>query len=243
MGKIKIVGLTGFILLEFFVWTRASYAQLITVGKDGVVSSNVLSYESDDLGNKEKSVINSVFDLVGKDLPISLTKKDGKLSLNISTDVGEKNFDVTDVDEKIIEFEDRPAVSNLYIAKNDKNFVVGQGSFRAITDFQVNVDPDKAKITLLTPTGYRFLPVPPQEAVNVLVKSKIATRLKELTPMRISEDETGNLYYEIAAVKDIQITDLYTYDAQVTAKISAVNGEILGVEETIWTKILSFFFT
>ena len=73
------------------------------------------------------------------------------------------------------------------------------------------------------------------------MKSKSITSLGTDRTINISESSDGNLYYYINGIKQVGIKSVYIYDAPVSAKISAVNGEILEVNQPIWLKILNMF--
>lgn len=218
-------------------------ASIITVGRSGEVSLNVLSaeYSAGDMSSESITVSKSSVDMGEADMPISLFRKDGKYLLNVAGRDGEKSFDVTNYEDSILEIEERPSVRKIGIKLVENQFVIEQAGVKAKTVYQINIEPQKSRITILTPTGYKFLSMMPRDAVDILLKSRSITSLSEDRTVDISEDVDGNLFYKIEGVKKIGLKDLYTYDAPVSAKISVVSGEIMEINQPIWLKILSLF--
>ena len=152
----------------------------MTVGKTGEVTINVLSAEdsSGDVPSSESVKISkSSVEMGEADMPISLFRKDGKYLLNITGKNGEKSFDVTNYQDKILEIEERPSVRKIAIGLSENQFVIEQAGIKARTLYQINIEPQKSRITILTPTGYKFLTMMPRDAVDVLLKSKSITSL------------------------------------------------------------------
>lgn len=216
-------------------------ASIVTIGKTGEVKLNVLSAEDSAEEGGSIAISKSSVDMGEADMPISLFRRDGKYILNVTGKDGEKNFDITDYKDGVLEIEDRPSVKKIGIGLSDNQFYIQQAGIRAKTSYQINIEPQRSRITILTPTGYKFLTVLPKDAVDTLLRSKSISSLGESGTVSIAEDPEGNLFYEVSGVKQIGIKDVYMYDAPVVAKISATNGEVLEVNQPIWLKILSLF--
>ena len=77
--------------------------------------------------------------------------------------------------------------------------------------------------------------------MNVLYRSNVITSLTTDRSVEISEDDKGNLFYLANGTKRVGIKDLYEFDAPVSAKISAVDGSVMEINQPIWLKILSLF--
>lgn len=234
----------GLLLMSLFTNVIPVNASIVTVGKTGDVTVNVLSAENEDVNPSQAEsvkVSSSSVEMGEADMPISLFRQDNKYLLNITGKNGEKSFDVTNYQDKILEIEERPSVKKLSISLSGNQFVIEQSGIKAKTFYQINVEPQKSRITILTPTGYKFLTMLPRDAVDILLKSKSITSLGNDRTINISESTDGNLYYYINGIKQVGIKSVYMYDAPVSAKISAVNGEILEVDQPIWLKILNMF--
>jgi len=243
MNKHILIGL-GIFLGIFSISAIPARASIATIGKTGEVIMNVLSAEDNGEGvsqTESLKISKSSVEMGEADMPISLFRKDNKYLLNVTGKNGEKNFDVTNYQDKILEIEERPSVKKLSISLSGNQFVIEQAGIKARTYYQINVEPKNSKITILTPTGYKFLSMLPWDAVNILIRSKSITSIGGDRMIDISEDIKGNLIYTINGIKQIGIKDVYMYDAPVSAKISVVNGEILEVNQPIWLKLLSLF--
>jgi hypothetical protein len=243
MRKQSFISIAIF-LGAFLIGAIPVKASIATIGKTGEVVLNVLSAQDNGEGTSQMEslkVSKSSVEMGEADMPISLFRKDNKYLLNITGKNGEKSFDVTNYQDKILEIEERPSVKKISISLSGNQFVIEQAGIKARTYFQINVEPQNSKITILTPTGYKFLSMLPWDAVNILIRSKAITSLSSDKTVDISEDMNGNLFYTISGIKQIGIKDVYTYDAPVSAKISVVNGEILEVDQPIWLKLLGLF--
>ena len=218
-------------------------ASIVTIEKTGDVTVNVLSAESENSeeGGGEIKITDSSVEIGEADIPISLSKKDGKYFLSIASKDGEKSFDVTGSQDRILEIEERPSVKKIGISILNNQFVIEQRGIKAVTSYQINVEPKMSKITILTPTGYKFLSVLPSDAMNILLRSNTISSSGNNASVEILEDGKGNLYYGISGTKKVGIKDMYMFDAPVSAKISAVNGEVMEIDEPIWLKILNLF--
>lgn len=243
MRKQIVVVIVLFLGLFFFDVIPVS-ASIVTIGRMGEVTVNVLSAEDSDNNIYQAESIKvskSSVEMGDTDMPISLFRKDGKYMLNVTGKNGEKSFDVTDYKDRILEIEERPSVKKIGISLSDNQFVIEQTGIKAKTLYQINVEPQRSRITILTPTGYKFLMILPKDAVDILLKSKSITSLGTDRTVEISEDTNGNLYYQINGIKQVGIKDVYMYDVPVSAKISVVNGDIMQLDQPIWVKILSLF--
>lgn len=238
------LSLAVFIAGLFFVKVNEAQAAMVSIKKTGEVVVNVLAAQDSIVaGSQPESlkISQSSVQMGNANLPISLLRKDGKYILNIAGKDGEQNFDITNYKESILQIEERPSVRTINISLAGNQFVIEQAGVKAMTPYQINIDPTRQRITILTPTGYKFLSLLPADAVNILYRSNIITSLVSGSSVEISEDSGGNLYYQASGTKTVGIKDLYMFNAPVTAKISAVNGEVLEVNQPIWLKILSLF--
>ncbi len=145
MGRYKIFFA---FLISLFCLTlsyRPAYASLIHVKADGQVIVNVLA-SSDSLAleiPKKESL--QVTDLALSDVPahalISLNQEDGKINLNVATEDGQKNLDVTDYKDNIIEVEERSGVEKIMIGLVNNKFSISNKGVTATTEFPININP------------------------------------------------------------------------------------------------------
>jgi len=233
-----------FLMALFLLSTNNVDASVVTVKKNGEVVLNVLAAEdTSGSGNQSESltVSQSSVAMGDADMPISLFRKDGKYVLNIAGKNGEQDFDISNYKDNILEIEQRPSIRKIDISLSGNQFVIEQSGVKAKTSYQINIEPLKSRITILTPTGYKFLTLLPADAVNVLYRSNVITSLTTDRSVEISEDDKGNLFYLANGTKRVGIKDLYEFDAPVSAKISAVDGSVMEINQPIWLKILSLF--
>ncbi|OGM12818.1 hypothetical protein A3A76_01000 [Candidatus Woesebacteria bacterium RIFCSPLOWO2_01_FULL_39_23] len=223
----------------FKVGLNEASAAFITITKEGSTLVNVLAVETD--GGSLK-IVNEDSGAKFDNAKVSLSKENGKMLLSVLSATGGKEFDVSGVTDEILQIEERPTVERLSISVVNGAFSLNQGDIKAVTDYQIEIDPKNAKLALATPTGYKFLSILPRQAVTSLIRSGVATMHSKGDEVRISEDEDGNLYYLVQAEKVIPILNVYDYTFPVEAKVSAVGGEILSIEKPSWMRLLGFLF-
>ena len=235
-------------ILAFFFLSLASdkaLASLVVVQKDGKVVLNVLSIENTvelEIPRRDYLEIKNI----AQEIPepgskISLTRKDGRVTLNVSTKSGEKSLDVTNYKDEIVEIEERPALETVKIGVSDNQFTIEQRGVIARTDYEINIDPESAGITLTTPSGLRFLSILPYQAVETALRAKIINRLTNQNNVAIIE-EGRELSYELAGERVLNFFDVFEYPVPVKTKISASTGEVLSIEQPTWLRILGFLF-
>jgi hypothetical protein len=243
MRKIFIIS-TLLVLILFVLTPKGVFAALATVDKEGNVIINVLS-EQDSFDNSSAStleVVGGTPEVKYANANIALTKDKDKLSMSILSSSGGKDFDITNYKDNVLEIEERPAVEKISISVDNGSFMINQGNINAQTDYQIQVDPKKGKLALETPTGYKFLSVLPKQAASLLLRSKLASKVLPENTAYLLEDDKGNLYYDITAEKVIPLFNIYDYQFNVRAKVSATTGEIISVDEPTWYRFLNFLF-
>ena len=237
----------SFILAFLFLLLISSsvFASLVVVQKDGKVVLNVLSIEDTvelEIPRRDylevKSIAQEIPDPGSK---ISLARKDGKVTLRVSTKSGEKSLDVTNYKDEIVEIEERPALERVRIGVSGDFFTIEQRGVLAKTDYEINIDPESAGITLTTPSGLRFLSLLPYQAAETALRAKIINRLGDKDSVVIKE-EGQELSYELAGERVINFFNVFEYSVPVKTKISASTGEVLSIEQPTWLKVLGFLF-
>src|SRR3989344_7725394 len=107
---------------------------------------------------------------------VSLSKLDGKVALDVSSELGQKSLDVTNYQDEIVEIEERPEVERFTISLSEGKFIIDQGGILAETYFTINIEPKTAELTLETPPGFRYLSILPREAVETILRAKTINR-------------------------------------------------------------------
>jgi len=245
MRVLKVFSLFILAFLFLFLASDKVLASLVVIQKDGKVVFNVLSIESTvelEIPRRDyleiKNIVQEIPDPGSK---ISLIKKDGKITLSVSTKNGEKSLDVTNYKDEIIEIEERPALERVKIGISDNQFTIEQRGVVAWTDYEINIDPESAGFTLKTPSGLRFLAILPYQATETALRAKIINRLEDKEHIVIKEEDL-ELAYEISGERVLDFFNVFKYPVPVKARISASTGAVLSVEQPTWLRILGFLF-
>jgi hypothetical protein len=214
----------------------------LVIDKNGVVVWNVLSEESNILKPPELSYL-SVKEIgdsqLGQNARVSLKKDGDKISLVVSSESGDKQLDVSDWKDDVVEIEERPEVQMLKIGVRQSKFTLEQGSFVAVTDFPVSVDSKTAKISVLTSSGDRYLSILPSQAAESVLRAKIVSNVSNL---EITEDGQ-ELQYLVSGNKVLNFFNVFEYSIPIKSHVSASTGEILGLEAPKWYRFVGFLFT
>lgn len=232
-------------LLSFFFFTPEVHASLVVIDSQGKIIVNVLSIEDSielEIPRRDFLEIKDIAaDTPDPNAKISLTKVDGKVKLNISTSSGDKSLDVTNYKEEIVEIEERSEIERLTISVSDNKFTIEQKGVVAETDYEINIDPKSAGLTLTTPSGFRYLSILPRQAVETILRSKVINKISGSSKILLAE-YSGELIYEVAGERVINLFNIFDYSVPVSARVSASTGEILTVEQPTWLRIFGFLF-
>jgi hypothetical protein len=233
----KVIFLTLF-LLVFLFSARETHAALLTIDKSGKIIWNVLSYESSLSVPKNNLEVKSVTDNQETNKLISLNMEGEKVSLK----VGEENeLDVTNVPGDLVEIEERNDVKKIEIGVIENKFSIKEGGIVALSSYPINIDPVESRLSLLTPSGKKYLAIFPHEAVQIALRSKYVSKV-EGDSFNINE-EGKDISYLISGQKIINLFNVFKLGIPVTANVSASSGEILSVNQPIWLKFIGFMFS
>lgn len=224
--------------------TNAS-AKLLSIRDDGEVVWSVLSSGVDvDLEIPKASQI-EVKEAANakptKDARILLQKDGEKISMVVNSDSYEKELDVTDWEDSVIEIEERPELRQVTINVVDGRFAIKQKNVIALTDFPISVDSQTAKLSVTTESGDRLVSVLPYNAVESLVRTRIITRISEGGVDLVEEER--ELTYKVNGEKLLNLFNVYEHPVQMSIAVSASTGEIVNIDAPIWYKAISFLFT
>ena len=236
----KVVFLLSFILF-FFLSSSAFASSLLRIDKEGNLTVNVLSAQSQiALGLPRGGVleIKKVANKMPEEGEIVLKREGEKYSLYF----GENNsFDITNWKESVIQIEEKEENKSAEVILDNGEFALVQAGVRASIPFPIKVNPRQKKFQIETPYGDKNLAILPLEAALISLRSKSLSKLDEV-PFELME-ENKDIVYRIFGKKTINIFNLYKLDTGVVTKVSASTGEIIAVEEPLWLKLLSFFLT
>lgn len=234
------------IFLLFIIFPSKIDASLVSINKEGKVLVKVLSSEDSielEIPQSEYlEVTNIAKEIPDPEAKILLSKDEGKISLLVSAKSGEKSLDVTNYKQEVIEIEERPEKQKLTIAVSADKFSIKQEDIVAETDFNININLESAKLSLETPSGFKFLSILPKEAAETILRTKLINRLNKGTSFLLTETQEGDLSYKITGEKVINFFNIFDYAISVKTTISASTGEILSIDEPSWLKVFSFLF-
>lgn len=234
-----------FLLPIFLCLAQPAKATLLTVKGDGEVVWKVLSSEDslslatpqrESLTIKEVAVEGDV----DSENKISLLRDGEKFRLTVNSIDGQKDLDVTDIKGELVEIEERQEVKKIKIGLQGNQFVIEQEGIIALTDFPIDVTPLKAEISVLTQSGSRFLAVLPKDALDGALKARVLNKINPDGIILSEKDQ--NLTYDISGFRTLNVFNLFEYDVPVKASVSAVNGEIIFIEQPQWLRVVGFIF-
>jgi len=251
MAQKGIIFLLSSILFlgALFLLAKPAQAALVVLDKEGAIVWNVLSMKAESGLEIPKRESLEVREIALQDLQpsaeaqVSLTRKDGRVFLNVSSQSGERLVDVTDYQDELIKIEERGEIQSISIANIEDKFAIGQKNVIALTEFSISIDAKTSELLALTPSGSRYIAVLPYEAVANVLKARIMSRLlSDSGEIELKEGSKGELHYFIQGEKEINLFDLISFPVEVKAAVSASTGQILEVEQPTWLRILGFLF-
>lgn len=235
---------TTFLIFFFFAFIAPVKAEIVTLKKNGEVIINVLSYQ-DSFGvvKKESLQIKDVLNSGNSEIreKIFLAKVEGEYKLNVVSNEGSKELNVTNINGDLIEIEARPSVKNLKIGLRDGNFYLEEAGIVAKTIFPINIDSKNAEISVKTDSGEHFIAVSPVDAYQYCLRARNISKLTN-EDIVIAEKNLGEITYEIPGEKTLNFFGLVSYDVPVRVSVSTLTGEITNLETEVWMKVLNFFF-
>lgn len=230
----------------FLISTNSVSASLVNVTPSGEVIVNVLAEEDSvelEIPRSEGLAVKDVVEVEpNPKAKLSLARNDGRVALNISTNGKDDNLDVSDYTGEIIHIEERPEVNRVAIGLTENGFSISEKGVTAVTEYEINVDPEKATLTLLTPSGSRFLSILPKQALDTVLRSKTLTIINSNGEIKLSESSDGGLQYAVGGEKHINLFNLLDLPIDVTAYVSASTGEIISVDQPQWLPVLNILF-
>ena len=238
--------LASIVLGLFIASGSAVNASLLIVESDGNVSTNVLGEEDEvklEIPKKEAlEVSTTLADASNNNSQITLSNDNDAVVLSVQADGEEKKLEVTDYKDDVIEIKERPTSAKLAISVTGDTFNINQNGLVATTDYEITVDPKKARILLDAPSGKRFLSVTPHEATQILLRAKTLSTFNKKGSVSIVENSGHDLSYKVNGVRTLNFFDFYYHPVDVTAYVSALTGEIVSVDQPKWLQVLGFLF-
>ncbi len=224
----KIILASIFFGSIFFMFPRNIKAAFMTVDQTGNIVWNVLGIE--DSVFEVKKLVTTLNTLSNSEI---LIKRDGdKINIGENQISGE----VSD----LVEIEKRGQSREVKIFNKDGFFEIKTNDISAKTLFPILVDSKNSKIGITTNSGNRYLTLLPIEIFDNLIKAKIITSNKD--EMSLIEDDQGQLKYLVDANKNVNFFNVYSADIPVKVSVSAIDGQVLEIDQPVWLRVLGFLF-
>lgn len=241
MRKTSLFLLT--LVLFLFVFSGSVSASIITVDSGGKVIFNVLSDQIalnvPQKSNLEVKDVASAGSATNEN--ISIKKEGDKVMLFVGQGSDQKSFDVTNKSEDLVTLEERGSVKRINITTKDGKFAIEQNGVVGVTDYPIDIDPQKDELSVVTPSGGIFLAILPTEAAESALRSKYLSKVTDKN-LGISEQKTGMLSYAVKGERTISLFNLLNYGVPVTTYISTSTGEVLSVDQPTWLRVTGFLF-
>ena len=234
-----------FIFLIFGVSSVS--ASLVTITQDGEIVMNVLSVDDSitlEVSEAESFEVTEIAESSDdQNAVVSIEREGGQISMTISSpDIGYKKLDVTDYEDDLVEIEERDRVKIIKLGVIGDKLSIEQRNIIALTSLPINIDPARKELSLTTSSGRRYVSILPQEAVDSLMRTKLISTYNPDSELEIVEDENGNAIYLIEGKKIVDILNVYDYELDVSARMSATTGELIGIDNPEWLKYFNFLF-
>jgi len=211
-------------------------AALVTITPDGRIVNNVLSAENvrSEISIKKVSAVETA-----PSASVLLTRSDGKVQVIVDDAGVERTRDVTSFSDTVIELVETSPPKTVDISVNDEGFVLAQGGIEAVTIFPIKVDARGRTIAVETPVGSHNINVLPADAFTSLVNARIVT---VNLGMAIAQGENGELLYQVAGERVVDVLGFFDISVPVVARVSAVTGRLLEIDQPAWARVMSFLF-
>lgn len=240
---VKIFILVISVTTLFLLFPLQVFAQVVTVNQNGGITWNVLADETSIGLNTQSSSSIEIKKVGGENVTtnptVSLSKEAGKVNLMVVSGGETKDVSIPDGDKSLVEVEERPQIQKITIGLKGDKFILTQQNVSALTDYPLRVDASSARLSITTPSGDQFLSVMPYEAVRIILRSRLISRVDG--SLEIMEENTKPSY-KITGAKIFNFFNLYSYSVPITAYVSTLNGEVVSIDSPSWFKVLKFLF-
>lgn len=219
------------------IFPKEVSAELVTIKNNGDMVVNVLSME-DGSSLEVKKIANT------NGLPDSVTikRENEKVEMSVMGSTGSEQMDVTNYKENLVEIEEVIKPKKTIVGVDEDRFFINQGSITATTLLPVTIQAEDKRIALETSTGLVYLGVMPQRAAEAITKTRIISKLNSDNALSLETDDSGNLNYVVHGKKVINILNVYDWEVDVVARVSALTGELVEIDTPDWLRSINFLF-
>lgn len=224
------------------IFPPVAKSALVVVSENGEIVWNVLSV-TDFKPQRESLKVTSVTknETPSQEAVISFVREDGKTQLHVSNKGESKSTDVTGYKDEIIVIEETSPAKKLTILMQEEDFVIKQDQISAVTNFPITVNAKNKELSVLTPSGLRYIKVLPSDVLDNAYKADIIDTVLESA--KLIEGVKGELEYQLSGEKNINLFNVMTINAPVNVSVSAISGEVINVEKPQWLRIFGFLFS
>lgn len=121
--------------------------------------------------------------------------------------------------------------------KNKFEFQQEGTKFSVESDFPLSVNPTTRELTVTTPAGTRVVAVLPQQAIDNMLAVGIVTTTTEVG---LKTESDGSLSYDIDGAKNEKLLGVFDVAVPKNLIVSAQTGQVLTVNQSVFSKILDF---
>lgn len=165
---------------------------------------------------------------------------------NLNQNEGEtQNQEMEQEREQEQEFEVKEGTesSKVMISSQAGAFRFRETEFGSQSQFPLSVDKNTSELKVTTPAGVKIVAILPDQAVkNMLASGQISQILQNTqtgqNQIQLVLDSNGNLLYEIGGVKYKKLLGIFTIKIDKTGQVSAENGGVVGINQSVFSKLL-----
>ncbi len=142
-------------------------------------------------------------------------------------------------EEQEVEVKDDGNKSKVKIRSGQNKFEFQQegAKISVKSDFPLSVNPVTRELTVTTPAGSRVVAVLPEQASSNMITSGVVT---STTGVDLKTESDGSLSYNIDGTKSEKLLGVFDVAVPKNLIVSAETGQVLTVNQSIFSKILDF---
>lgn len=179
---------------------------------------------------------------------LTIRTRDGVTKITIENEAGEEIGENDFGNEDELEIGEQ---AQLRVRSRNGVVFLTNGDIDTRSDFPLTVDTESNELSVTTPAGTRVLTVLPQQAVdNMLAQNVIDRVLSTITTASTNsvtpdeeeeaelEVEDNELVYVIEGESQEKLFGLFGVSVPKTVKVSAESGELVGIDQSLLSRIL-----
>jgi len=236
--------LSSFVLIK----PSSAHAALLVVDKDGNIVWNVLASEDQNILPIPKDQTIEVKNVLAngstpQDAQITLNRDGGRVSLDITSNQGTSQTDVTGYNKDLIEIEAKEDAKRIKIANDGDKFSISQKDITASTVLPIQINSKLNQLLVTTPAGSQLIAVLPYDALAGVLRANVINDFSTAGKMEIIAGGSGELQYSIEGLKKLNILNLFELPVKITTFVSPTTGEIIKTDEPVYARLLGFLFS